>query len=397
MLSNNTIGLVKSTIPLLESAGVEITDHFYTRMFKHNPELKDVFNMRNHENGRQPFALFSAVAAYAKHIDDLDALGEAVERIAQKHVSFDVQPEQYAIVGHHLIATLHELAPDAFTPEIAEAWTEAYGVLADILIGREKTIYNESENQDGGWIGPRPFRVKDKIKESELVTSFIFEPQDADGVRPYQPGQFIAVRLKPEQAENIEIRQYSLSDKYNPASYRISVKRETIPVLGAVSNYLHDNIEVGDTVDLMPPAGSFVLKQNTKPTVLISAGVGITPMMSMLETLADKHDKNSSILFLHACHNRAQHSFKHRLDELMADNNQLQSHFWYSDETPINENTHQGLMDLHVIKDDLPIDDGEFYLCGPLDFMRFVKIQLVDLGVAAEQIHFETFGPHDDI
>ncbi|MFT6899629.1 MAG: nitric oxide dioxygenase, partial [Paraglaciecola sp.] len=145
MLSAQTIATVKSTIPLLESAGVAITDHFYKRMFSHNPELKNIFNMANQTNGRQQFALFSAIAAYAKNIDNLSVLGETVERVAHKHTSFFIQPQHYDIVGHHLIETLRELAPEDFTPDVEQAWTEAYGALANIFINREEDLYSQTE------------------------------------------------------------------------------------------------------------------------------------------------------------------------------------------------------------------------------------------------------------
>ena len=103
MLSQQHIDTVKATIPLLASAGTAITEHFYKRMFSHNPELKDVFNMTHQRTGGQPAALFNAIAAYATHIDNLEVLTSAVMRIAHKHTSFNIQPNQYDIVGHHLI------------------------------------------------------------------------------------------------------------------------------------------------------------------------------------------------------------------------------------------------------------------------------------------------------
>ena len=108
MLDQATIAVIKSTIPLLESAGPDLTRQFYQRMFSHNPELKDVFNLAHQRSGGQPLALFSAVAAYARNIDNLGALAGAVERIAHKHTGFLIQPEQYHIVGSHLLATLKE-------------------------------------------------------------------------------------------------------------------------------------------------------------------------------------------------------------------------------------------------------------------------------------------------
>lgn len=396
MLSTKTIEIVKSTIPLLENAGVEVTDYFYKRMFEHNPELKDIFNLANQATGRQQFALFSAVASYAKNIDNLGALGDLVERVAQKHTSFHIQPVQYQIVGHHLIETLREMAPDDFTDEVATAWIEAYGLLADVLIGRERALYDASSEQRGGWNGPRLFKVKEKMSESELVTNFTFVPVDGGQVRAYSPGQYIAVKVKPKDTDNVEIRQYSLSDKFNTDSYRISVKREISPQLGMVSNYLHDHVNVDDIVELMPPAGAFFLKHPDKPNVLISAGVGITPMMAMLETMIDKGIEQP-ILFLHACRNSKQHSFQQRIEELSSTYVDMNNFYWYGDEESLDKKSLSGMMDLNAISDELPVDDGHFYICGPTEFMRFIKLQLCVLGVSLDRIHYETFGPHDDI
>lgn len=395
MLDTNTIALVKSTIPLLENVGVEITDHFYKRLFSHNPELKDIFNLSNQATGRQQFALFSAVAMYAKHIDDLDALGELVERVAQKHTSFDIQPDQYQIVGHHLIETLREMAPNEFTDDIAEAWIKAYGLLANVLIGREKEIYTEDVNKIGGWTGPRLFNVVDKTKESELVTSFIFAPADGGDIASYKPGQYIAVKLKPENSAHVEIRQYSLSDKYNGETYRISVKKEFLPRQGIVSNHLHNNVQVGDQIELMPPAGNFFLDHIDKPTILISAGVGITPMMAMLETLI-ANQTQQPILFLHANRNKKLHSYDERVKSIAKQYVNINYYYWYS-ETNDDENALDGYMNLNRLDFEIPFNEGHFYVCGRLEFMRSIKHQLLALNVSPDQIHYEVFGPHSDI
>ena len=396
MLTEVQIRLVKGTVPLLESAGVAVTEYFYHRMFNAHPELLDIFNKSNQRSGRQQFALFSAVASYARHIDDLAVLSEVVERVANKHTSLFIQPEHYDIVGHHLIATLKELAPDAFNTEVADAWTAAYAVLAGILSGREQQLYTEKRSATGGWYGPRPFKVTSKTMESELVCSFVFAPVDGQPVLDYLPGQYLGVKVKPALASNIEIRQYSLSDQANGQTYRISVKRETLPQPGLVSNYLHDEVQVGDVLELLPPAGDFYLQAEPAPTVLISAGVGLTPMLAMLETIV-AGGRNTPLWFLHACDNRAQHSFVSRLHTLAQQQDNLQRHYWYQQVTTADLKTglvSAGLMDLGALKDQLPLPQGQFYLCGPAAFMQFVKTQLLQLGVVATNIHYEVFGPH---
>lgn len=396
MLTAKQIELVKSTVPLLESAGVAVTDYFYRRMFQAEPALLNIFNLANQRSGRQQFALFSAVASYAKHIDNLGALASVVERVAHKHTSFVIEPAHYDIVGHHLIGTLKELAPAEFTDEVAEAWTVAYQLLAGVLIGREQQLYQQSSTALGGWSGTRRFIVSDKITESALVCSFVLTPEDGGPLLGYQPGQYLGVKVKPADSDYVEIRQYSLSDKANGRSYRISVKRETQPQAGLVSNYLHQQVNIGDALELMPPAGDFYLKSQSVPTVLISAGVGLTPMLAMLETLVAAQ-ADVPIWYLHACEHPSQHSFCQRVAALQQQHPRLRSYSWYQQGQPTAAGQFSGLMQLDVIASELPLQSGQFYLCGPTGFMKFAKTQLLALGVADEAIHYEVFGPHSDL
>ena len=390
MLTTQHIAIVKSTIPLLEAGGTAITEHFYERMFAHNPELKDIFNMSNQKTGAQKAALFEAILAYAKNIDNLAVLKHAVERIAQKHTSLHIKAEHYQIVGLHLIETLRELLPEQFTPEVESAWTAAYGVLANVFINREEQLYSERASTLGGWRGKRAFCLVDKVVESSLVTSFIFEPMDQQAVIGYQPGQYIGIELTLNSSSNVEIRQYSLSDQPNGKSYRISVKRELGEYNGLVSNHLHDNLKVGDLVDLHSPAGDFFFINREGPVVLVSAGVGITPMQSILEKLAGEN-YNQQIHYIHACEDEAQHSFEQRTQDLCTDKG-WKHNTWYRNEQSQKANTHHGFINFNHVN--LPLLDGSFYLCGPVGFMKYSKNELVKLGVGEDRIHYEVFGPH---
>lgn len=394
MLDSRTIDVIKSTIPLLESAGPALTAHFYQRMFKHNPELKDVFNLAHQHSGGQPAALFNAIAAYAKNIDNLAVLGSAVERIAQKHTGFLIKPEQYSIVGSHLLATLQELGGDAVTEEVLAAWAQAYGFLANIFIQREQQIYQEQAKQHGGWLGERLFTISAKHAESSVITSFILTPTDGKPVKDFIPGQYLSLKLKHPDLAYEEIRQYSLSDAPNGTHYRISVKREQG---GQVSNLLHDILQVGDQISVIPPAGDFTLEvAATTPVVLISAGVGQTPMQSMLNQLL-KQQHPSQITWLHACENGAVHGFKEAIQTQCQQHKHLSSYVWYRAPNPtdkLGEDHHFiGTMTLKLIAEQLP-PAAHYYFCGPVGFMSAVKQQLLELGVAADNMHYEVFGPH---
>ncbi|GIU37572.1 flavohemoprotein [Shewanella colwelliana] len=397
MLDQHTIHVVKSTIPLLESAGPALTTHFYQRMFEHNPELKDTFNLAHQHTGGQPVALFNAVAAYAKNIENLSALTDAVERIAHKHTGFLITPEQYQIVGGHLLATLKELGGEAVTDEVLEAWGKAYGFLADIFIGREAQLYQNSAEQTGGWQGTRQFTISAKVIESAVITSFELTPVDGEPVVGFLPGQYLSVHLNHPRLENQEIRQYSLSDSPNGRNYRISVKRE---VGGQVSSLLHDSYEVGDELAVIPPAGDFFLDtQEVNPVVLISAGVGLTPMMSMLNyRLAD--DSHANITWLHACENGELHGFKSYINSQIHHHDKLTRFVWYrqpnSQDLPAEDYQFEGTMELSKVADKIQ-PNARYYFCGPVAFMASIKQQLLDLGIDSSRMHYEVFGPHESL
>ncbi len=391
MLTQQHIEIIKSLAPLLEETGPALTDHFYRRMFLEHPELKHIFNMSHQVSGKQKLALFSAIAAYAKNIETPEVLKSAVERIAHKHTSFNIKPEMYQIVGHHLTETLRELTGELFSAEVEEAWREAYTFLADMFIYRESHLYAEKRNQQGGWQDARKFVVQTIKQESELVKSFTLIPQDNQPVVAYKVGQYLGIKVTPPEHDYTEIRQYSLSGKPNGSSYRISVKREHGEVPGVVSNYLLDVIQEGDIIECHAPAGNFYFEDRNGPVVLVSAGVGVTPMQAMLEQLAAVNYKHE-VYYLHACENQQQHSFLTRTRELVEQNN-WQAYTWYAQEE--SQAAFQGMMNFDQVR--LPFGQADFYLCGPVGFMRFAKQQLLNQGVASNRIHYEVFGPHEDM
>lgn len=393
MLDSQTIATVKSTIPLLAATGPKLTAHFYDRMFEHNPELKDVFNMNNQRNGDQRQALFDAICAYAANIENLAALLPAVERIAQKHTSLNIRPDQYQIVGGHLLATLDEM----FSPgqEVLDAWGKAYGVLADVFIQREGQIYQASETADGGWRDLRAFRIVKKQPQSEVICSFVLAPVDGGKVIDFKPGQYLAVYIKHDSMENQEIRQYSLTTSPNGEYYRIAVKRED---QGKVSNFLHQQAKEGDVIYLAPPHGDFFLEaQPETPVALISAGVGQTPMLGMLNTLHDNQHP-ADVHWLHAAENGSVHAFADEVANIADRMPNLSRHVWYNqpgvNDVEGRDYQSRGLMNLSALRETLSTPQMHYYFCGPVLFMQHVGKQLLEMGVEAERIHYECFGPH---
>lgn len=400
MLSEHTIRVIKSTVPVLEVHGEAITRHFYETMFAAHPELLNIFNHANQKQGRQQAALANMVYTAALHIDNLSSILPAVRQVAHKHRSLGIVPEQYAIVGTYLLQAIKDVLGDAATDEIITAWGEAYNVIADAFIGIEQDMYAEAENQTGGWEGFRTFKVAKKVQESGIITSFYLVPDDGKPIASYEPGQYISIKIKPEAQSFTQIRQYSLSDIPGKPYYRISVKRELGGLErpdGVISTYLHDHIEEGSLVELSAPAGDFTLDRDDKRhIVLLSGGVGLTPMISMLNTLVNL-DKNRKITFLHASPNGQSHAFRDHVNSLAERYPSVKAYYCYTQPAASdreNEFFHkEGYMDAVWLRQVIDELDATYYLCGPVSFMRSVYTELQALGVAADHIHYEFFGP----
>ncbi len=394
-MTNEQKQLVKATVPVLKEHGVLLTTHFYNRMFTHNPELKHVFNMGNQQNKKQQTALAMAVLAYAEHIENPAVLMPVVDSIGHKHTSLDIRPEHYAIVGKHLIGSISEVLGEAATPELLEAWARAYEQLATIMTGHEQKLYNQQTDKKGGWTGWRPFVVKQKLKESEEITSFYLYPADGGAVADFEPGQYISLRLFLPQLNLLQPRQYSISCAPNGESYRISVKKEagSIHPDGMISNRLHNDIEEGAVVDLSAPAGNFILDlAGVNPKVFISGGVGQTPLIAMLEKLLGEEIK-APITWVHGCRNETVHAFKQRLAEIDEDHDHVNQHVFYDDVAEQAANLYQGWVDLARIQEEVLLEGADYYICGPAPFIAKHYEFLVANGVEKSAIHFEEFGP----
>ncbi|MBP9777608.1 MAG: NO-inducible flavohemoprotein [Rickettsiaceae bacterium] len=407
MLSQKTISIVKSTAPVLEEHGETLTKHFYRRMFSNNPEVKTLFNPANQIAGTQQKALAGAICAYAANIDNLDALGGAVELIAQKHASLHIEAKDYPIVGTNLLASIKEVLGEAATDDIINAWQEAYEFLAQILIGREQQIYTEQKTQHGGWEGFKDFTVVKKIPESDIITSFYLSPSDNSDLPVFKPGQYITVRVQGQYGYTT-MRNYSLSNKPGDKLFRISVKREEglkkDDPKGYVSNHLHNNIDVNSTIKIGPPCGEFFLdttEQHNKPLVLLAAGIGITPIISMLQA-ATETMQNREIIFIHGILNPEVQPFKKVIDELSEKHSNLKIHYRYSDIKDSNilnddKNTSTGFIDAALIESIVSHHDADYYFCGPKPFMMNIYHDLMVWGVPASQVHLEFFGPLQDL
>ncbi|KGC07440.1 flavohemoprotein [Burkholderia multivorans] len=398
MLTQQTKDIVKATAPVLAQHGYDIIQCFYRRLFDAHPELKNVFNMTHQEQGQQQQALARAVYAYAENIEDPGSLAAVLKNIANKHASLGVRPEHYPIVGEHLLGAIKETLGDAATDEIISAWAQAYGNLADLLAGMESGLYEQSATRVGGWTGWRTFIVRDKRPESSVITSFVLEPADGQPVANFEPGQYVSVAVDVPTLGLQQIRQYSLSDMPNGRTYRISVKREgggPYPP-GYVSCLLHDHVNVGDEVRLAAPYGCFHIDVDAStPIVLISGGVGLTPMISMLKRAIQ--DPKRQVVFVHGARNSGVHAMRDRLRETARTHTNFSLIVFYDDplpqDLPGRDYDHAGLVDVNAIKDAILLPNADYYICGPVPFMRLQHDALKQLGIPEARIHYEVFGP----
>ena len=386
MLSAQHRDIVKATVPLLEAGGEALTRHFYSVMLAEYPEVRPLFNQAHQISGAQPRALANGILQYARHIDRLDALGPLVGQIINKHVSLQVLPEQYPIVGSCLLRAIREvLGPEVATDAVIDAWAAAYQQLADLLIGAEEDVYATAAAAPGGWRGARRFEIVRKVPESAEIASLYLKPADGGAVMTFQPGQYIGLRLTIDGQE--VRRNYSLSAPPNGSTYRISVKREPG---GVVSNHLHDALDVGVAIDLFPPAGEFVLQPGERPLVLISGGVGITPTLPMLHAA---HEQRRPVTFVHFARSAAVHAFRDWVDDLVARSPQARRFYCHEEAGNMSVDAH-GRVNTDLLARWLPqARDTDAYFIGPPPFMAAVKHALGELGVPPAQMHWEFFGP----
>jgi ferredoxin-NADP reductase/predicted pyridoxine 5'-phosphate oxidase superfamily flavin-nucleotide-binding protein len=241
--------------------------------------------------------------------------------------------------------------------------------------------------------GVRSLRLVEKTKESEEITSFIFASRDDGPLEVFEAGQHLPIELEvPSQRESVR-RTYSLSNAPGAQRYRISVKRER---MGLVSRHLHDTVEVGAIVTSREPSGDFVLGCTNCPVVLISAGVGLTPMLSMLHELTQA-GAGRPIWWIHGARDGAHHALASEVMDLAARHPNVRTRIAFSQPGPHDkmglQYDVQGRVTADLVCEFVDEHDSQFYMCGPTRFMADVQDGLEAHGVAAERIHSESFGP----
>lgn len=261
----------------------------------------------------------------------------------------------------------------------------------------------EQEKAERTWDGFRKFVVARKIAEANDVCSFYLEPHDRRPLPSFLPGQFLTFRIPIPGLVKPAVRCYSLSDAPRPDYFRVTIKRIGAPPSkpnvpsGLVSSFFHNDLDEGDIVDVKAPAGQFHLDpSDTTPVVLIGGGVGLTPVLSMLNAIVDANARRD-VWFFYGIRNRGEHAMADHLRRLAAENPNLYLHVCYSDPAPEDrvghDYQHAERVSVDLLKRVVESNVPNFYICGPPPMMQSLVEGLIEWGVPAERIHHEAFGP----
>ncbi len=398
MLSASSTEIVKATLPAVGGAIGEITPLFYSKMFAAHPELlRDLFNRGAQAAGEQPKALAASIARYAMVAVD-PTLPEPIEvlaRIADKHVSLGVSADQYEIVHKYLFEAIVEVLGEAVTPEVAAAWDEVYWNMARDLISLEEGMYAAA-----GTTAQEIFRdvvVRARIQESPDTVTFVLADPTGEALPVGLPGQYVSVGVRmPDGAR--QLRQYSLVRDFGAGTWTITVK--AIPAgtdaegrptpAGEVSNHLHHNVFEGDLLQASPPVGHLTLDDSEDPLLLITAGIGTTPVIGMLHHLRATGSQRR-VTVLHADRSPSRHALRQELKELVAALPNASLLRWYEDlgTREPRPDLAAGLVDLSGLE---VAAGSRAYLCGPQPFMESVHAGLLGKGMSQDAIRYEIFG-----
>ena len=262
---------------------------------------------------------------------------------------------------------------------------------------------HERDTVEKGWNGYRKFEVHRKVQEVEGVHSFYLTPHDGKPPVPFYPGQYLTFGLKIPSEQNTVVRCYSLSDSARQEDhYRITVKKIPPPpdlpdgAPGLSSSFFNDVVKEGDIIDVQAPSGHFYLPPDQeKPVVLIGGGIGVTPVLSMLNTLCDAGN-NREVWFFLGVRDSSEHIMKDHLERLAKEFSSLHLNVCYSQ--PLESDAlgrdyqTEGFVSVKLFKELMPSNNYDFFVCGPPPMMNSLTADLYEWGVPKEQVHFEAFG-----
>jgi ferredoxin-NADP reductase/MOSC domain-containing protein YiiM len=326
------------------------------------------------------------------------AAGDAIEKVGDGPQGMTVQEVSALLyLPRH---PLGELRRAVSIPALSEGWRASFQALIEAQASPGGPTGNPGLTSAGtappAWLGFRPFRVRERHAESRTVDAFELEPTDGERLPSFAAGQFIVLRLPAPGSDQPILRSYSLAAAPDPHRYRIGVKREAHGVAGEI---LHRQVGIGDLVEVAAPRGAFTLSRGIGgPVVLLSAGVGVTPVLAMLDSLASERTTRE-VWWLHAARCGAEHAFAGDARALVARIRHGHLHVRYSRPAPgdaLGRDYHaSGRLSAHVLAELGVPRESEFFLCGPPGFMTDLSAGLIAWGAAPARVHTELFGPAD--
>ncbi|MDV6264201.1 globin domain-containing protein [Rhodococcoides yunnanense] len=387
-LSPAAEAVVRATAGVVAEHSETISARFYESMLGERPQLWRLFNRANQETGEQSRALAASVVAYAVQLIDPDApsFEPVLRRIAGKHITLGITPEQYTLVGRHLLGAVGTVLGAAVTPAIAAAWDEVYWLFATQLIATEARLYAAADIDAHDPL--RPYRVMRRTQESPGTVSLVLEPADGAPLPALEAGQYVTVFVDLADGAR-QPRQYSVSSIASDTRLQITVAQVRNGPPGQVSTHLQEAVTVGDILEVSSPAGDFGVPPGNGPLLIATAGAGITTVLPLVEHLA-RTQPGRTLILAHADRSRADHALLEAISIAAEALDDVVDHAWYETVDADDSTSFTGLMDFDRIEFTA---DTHVLSCGPLPFLRAVRLAALQRGVPPESISYEVFGP----
>lgn len=387
-LSQKTIDMIVATAPAVAPHMLNITKQFYGKILPKHPELLQFFNPAHNvpNSDHQPKALAGSCIAYATNITDLTPLlvpGGPVAAICHRHCALAIFPGQYVVVHANLMEAIVDILGDVVTPDIGAAWSEAVLFLAKAMIDTEESLYQMAEQRSGGWSGFAEFEVSDIIPRTSDVKQICFKPPAGSTLEgskfEFTPGQYLSLQIDMESDNQSAPRHYTVTSPVDADYLSCTIKKHSH---GKLSTYVHEELQVGDKVTLSAPFGVFTEpEEEHTSTVLLSAGIGITPMINLYKS---KNTKVKAVV--HVDKTPDTHPYREYFEqEFSSTDTPFEKIYKYT-----KDNGRVSAKDLIAEVLDKVGKDHDFLICGPEQWMDDLQKELLANG--ARRVMCEVFG-----
>jgi nitric oxide dioxygenase len=369
--------LLQSTVSTARENSKQITDKFYSTLFKEHPEFKNFFNQTNQKTGKQPAALAETIFHFIEHLDNLDVMKPQMSRLSNKHRAVTVKPEHYPIVGKYLLPAIKENLGNKNTPEVSAAYDALYALMTSIFIKQEKELYAKlgNDEHDKGFV---PFKVTKKEQIASGPT-YAFTLERADGGKLWNTvtGQYITIQI--ERDGILHNGHYIPTEPFNGKNYSVACKQGLDTDQNTIiSDECIRNREVGSTVLVSAPSGSFGLSNDAKNHLFISGGIGIASFVAMIEEL-NQQGKSSSVSLIQCVRTPGHAAFGDKLRNMLPKG----QYVMLTQEEPISKSHLEGKVK----------PDTHIYVSGSEKFLAMAEKALAGFNHPSSQVHYKSIEP----